>query len=278
MSNWPQERKSHILELVFKSQEKFSSMKPLLRLGNKTKVAYIGDTHGAYNVTKYVFDNFSDFDSIVFLGDYVDREPYGLENLEIILDKFLENPDKVIVLRGNHESPLTNDYYGFKEEVEEKLDEQSYNSFVDMFAVMPYAAVINDYLCVHGGIARELKSLQQIEELPKPDVMPENEIAFELLWNDPREELEGFVPNIRGEGTYFYGNDVTLDFLKNNSLKGIIRGHEVADGFRLEMNERIITVFSSRYHKMRAGILIQENGEFKQVFLDEKFLSDGERS
>lgn len=52
-----------------------------------------------------------------------------------------------------------------------------------------------------------------------------------------------------------------------NSLKGIIRGHEVADGFRSEIDERVITVFSSRYHKMRAGILLQDQGKFNMVLL-----------
>lgn len=278
MSSWPQERRDSLLELIRKSREIFSSMKPLLRVGDRPRAVFVGDTHGAFMVTKYVFENFSDYDAIVFLGDYVDREPYGLENLEIILSHFVENKDKVIVLRGNHESPLTNEYYGFRAEVREKLGDENYKEFVDLFSEMPYAAIVNNYLCVHGGIARNLKNVQQIEELKKPDIIPEDEIAFEMLWNDPREELDGFVPNIRGEGTFFYGKDVTLEFLKENSLKGIIRGHEVADGFRSEIDERVITVFSSRYHKMRAGILLQDGDKFNMVYLDEEFLLKGDRS
>ncbi|QKQ99171.1 serine/threonine protein phosphatase [Metallosphaera tengchongensis] len=278
MSSWPQERKDNILNLVSKATEMFSSTKPLLRVGEKRRAVYVGDTHGAYNVTRHVLENYANFDVIVFLGDYVDREPYGLENLELILSKFIESPEKIVVLRGNHESPLTNDYYGFKTEVEQKLGGESYKEFVELFSQMPYAAIVNDYFCVHGGIARNLKSVTQLDELKKPDVLPEDEIAFELLWNDPREELDGFVPNVRGEGTFFYGRDVTLNFLKENLLKGIIRGHEVADGFRAEMDERVITVFSSRYHKMRAGILLQEDGKFSQVYLDETFLFNGDRS
>ncbi|MEM1814057.1 MAG: metallophosphoesterase [Thermoplasmatales archaeon] len=152
-----------------------------------------------------------------------------------------------------------------------------YQELRTLFDLMYHGVLLeNSYLILHGGVPVTFSSVSDIAKANKTH--PRIRYLEEILWNDPREELEGFVPNIRGEGTYFYGNDVTLDFLKNNSLKGIIRGHEVADGFRLEMNERIITVFSSRYHKMRAGILIQENGEFKQVFLDEKFLFDGERS
>jgi len=251
-------------------------MRPLLRLGERKRVVVVGDTHGAINVTKYVLEKYWEYDSIVFLGDYVDREPYGLENLELILPKFLENPEKIIVLRGNHESPMTNEYYGFKSEVREKMGAEYYEEFASMFSVMPYVAIVNGYFCVHGGIARGLESVDQVEGLKKPDLLPEDQIAMELLWNDPREELDGFIPNVRGEGTFFYGKDVTLRFLEQNSLKGIIRGHEVADGFRFEMDNRVITVFSSRYHKMRAGILRIEDENLTQEYLDERFLYEGD--
>lgn len=165
MSSWPQERRDSLLELVRKSREIFSSMKPLLRVGDRPRAVFVGDTHGAFMVTKYVFENFSDYDAIVFLGDYVDREPYGLENLEIILSHFVENKDKVIVLRGNHESPLTNEYYGFRAEVREKLGDENYKEFVDLFSEMPYAAIVNNYLCVHGGIARNLKMYNRLRNL-----------------------------------------------------------------------------------------------------------------
>jgi Calcineurin-like phosphoesterase. len=262
--SWSQERIDTILELVEKAEGKFISQGPLIRLGEGRKVAFVGDTHGAFKVSQFALDNFwDDCDNIVFLGDYVDRDPHGLENLEVLLSRFLEG-DKLVLLRGNHESPATNEYYGFKEEVEEKLGDH-YPNFVSMFSNMPYAAVVNGYLCVHGGIARGLSKLEQVEGLKRPDPVPDDQLAFEMLWNDPREELEDFVPNVRGEGTYFYGKNVTLSFLKDNSLNGIVRGHEVADGFRFEMDGKVITVFSSLYHRMRAGVLLMV-GEFQRIY------------
>lgn len=257
-----------IIEIINNAREYFSSIPLLLELPETEKVLFVGDTHGAIDVTKKVFDEYFDkVERIIFLGDYVDRGYYGVENLSLILSKMLENPEKVIVLRGNHESPLTNEYYGFKDEVAVKLGEEYYEEFVKLFSVMPYAAVINGYFCVHGGIARNLNDIKQINSLPKPDVIPDNEIAFELLWNDPREELDGFVPNVRGDGTYFYGKDVTLKFLETNNLKGIIRGHEAVDAFKFEINNRVITVFSSRYHGYNAGVLLLNRGMMEKIII-----------
>ncbi|TRM77057.1 serine/threonine protein phosphatase [Sulfolobus sp. A20-N-F6] len=234
-------------------------------------VAFVGDTHGAIDVTSQVFSDIADkVDKVVFLGDYVDRGEDQLGNLKLILQKLIENKEKYIVLRGNHESPLTNEYYGFKKEISNKLGEENYNMFIELFSYMPYAVVVNNYFCVHGGIASGLEKVEDIKKLPRPDEIPNDPIAFQLLWNDPREGLGDldFLPNIRGEGTYYFGERVVEDFLKKNSLNGIIRGHEVADGFREDMNGKVITVFSSRYHKMRAGVLIlKKDGKMDKIYL-----------
>src|SRR6266568_53635 len=95
---------------------------PLLNPRYEDRVIFVGDTHGAIDVTQTVIDKFfDDADLIVFLGDYVDRGSKSLENLGLIASTLLEDPHRTIMLRGNHESPLTNPYYGFTDEVTEKL-------------------------------------------------------------------------------------------------------------------------------------------------------------
>ena len=233
--------------------------RPLLQSREVNRVVFVGDTHTAIDVTQTIFDKYyDDADLVVFLGDYVDRGQTGVENVGMIASKFLEDSNRIIMLRGNHESPLTNIYYGFLEEVTKKLGDTGYESFKEFFQAMPYAVVVNNYLCVHGGIASGLDDLSQIAGLPTPDLNPDDPMAFELLWNDPRDMIEGFVPSVRGEGAYYFGTDVTNKFLEKNSLKGIIRGHEVVDGFREDMGGKVITVFSSRYHGASAGALVLE--------------------
>src|SRR5947199_9219166 len=125
---------------------------------------------------------------------------------------------------------------------------------------MPYAVVVNNYLCLHGGIDTTLDTVSQLANLPFPDLNPDDPTAFQLLWNDPRDMIEGFLPSVRGDGAYYYGSDVTEKFLANNQLKGIIRGHEVVDGFREDFDGKVITIVSSRCHGRSAGVLILDGG------------------
>src|SRR2546426_8617141 len=230
---------------------------PLLNPRYEDRVIFVGDTHGAIDVTQTVIDKFfDDADLIVFLGDYVDRGSKSLENLGLIASTLLEDPHRTIMLRGNHESPLTNPYYGFTNEVTEKLGEGSYEKFKDFFQAMPYAVVVNGYLCLHGGIATTLANVSQIADLPFPDLNPDDPTAFQILWNDPRDMIEGFIPSVRGDGAYYYGSDVTEKFLAENNLKGIIRGHEVVDGFREDLGGKVMTIFTSKYHGGAASGLV----------------------
>ena len=247
------------------------------------RVAFVGDTHGAFEeVTKFVLGAVSkEVDLIVFLGDYVDREPpNGLENLLAILKVFADSKgEKVVFIRGNHESPLTNYYYGFYDEVTVKLGGGAYEKFKEFFSLMPISAVVNGWFAVHGGLPGlpdqegemelAIKRPSEInEKVSLPDENPDNPIALQLLWNDPREMKEyDFLPNVRGDGIYYFGVKPTEEFLEGDNLKGIIRGHEVANGVRVLMEGKVINVFSSVYHGESAGVLILEGNEPKEVIL-----------
>src|SRR3989442_1107468 len=124
---------------------------PLLNPRYEDRVIFVGDTHGAIDVTQTVIDKFfDDADLIVFLGDYVDRGSKSLENLGLIASTLLEDPHRTIMLRGNHESPLTNPYYGFTNEVTEKLGEGSYEKFREDMGGRVITVFSSRY---HGGKA-----------------------------------------------------------------------------------------------------------------------------
>lgn len=260
---------NNLNDLIYESMQCFMEEPNLIETTARS-VLFIGDTHGAVDVTQKVLREYRNLvDLIVFLGDYVDRSDTGLDNLELILKAKLRDPNHIIVLRGNHESPLTNYYYGFYEEVLAKLGPESYGQFVELFSVMPYAVKVNGVLGLHGGIPRNVKNVSKFAEIQKGDKEPNDPIAFQILWNDPSPEVKGFEPSPRGMGIYLFGMDVTEDFLKNNNLYMLVRGHEVCpEGYRIDFGGLVITVFSSRYHGGEAGaLLVKENNELSFLTL-----------
>ena len=270
----------NIIEIIDRAKEIFKQQGSYIGRINAERVLFVGDTHGAINVTdiaKYYYDK---VDLIVFLGDYVDRNPpNGIENLATVLGLMVNDGGrKVIVLRGNHESPLTNYYYGFYREVKEKLGEDYYPNFVELFSLMPVSVTVNGYFCTHGGLPGLYNSNGEMElgidseddlyRLPKGDIIPDDPILFQLLWNDPNDSIDYFSLNKRGEGVFYFGRKVTEEFLARTGFRGVIRAHETADGFKVDHNGRVITVFSSIYHKQRAGLLFLNNvGEFARLYI-----------
>lgn len=56
--------------------------------------------------------------------------------------------------------------FNFKIEVEEKVDNQVYEFFMDSFDCLPIAALIdNKIIAVHGGISPELQSIKMLNKL-----------------------------------------------------------------------------------------------------------------
>lgn len=81
-------------------------------------------------------------------------------------------PDKIHLLRGNHEAICINSVFGFLDECQCRLNEDSTNPYSVFFAInelfdwLPLAAIIEDrIICLHGGIGSQLESVDQIEKL-----------------------------------------------------------------------------------------------------------------
>ncbi|MBN2267285.1 MAG: serine/threonine protein phosphatase [Candidatus Babeliaceae bacterium] len=82
------------------------------KLENDTKQNILGGGSGFKILDKNM--------RMTFLGDYADRGSFGVEVIYFVSRLFLENPDKVILIRGNHEEEYAASCYGLKDEIAKK--------------------------------------------------------------------------------------------------------------------------------------------------------------
>ena len=207
-----------------------------------------GDIHGQYYDLLRIFEHcgYPGEYNYLFLGDYVDRGKQSLETVSLLLCYKIKYPEKVTLLRGNHESSVTNRIYGFYDECKRRYNIRLWKSFTDLFNYLPVAALIDDkILCMHGGLSPDLKSIQNIQDISRPTDIPDQGLLCDLLWSDPDKEAVDYDENDRGVSVIF-GEKVVTDFNKKNDLDLIIRAHQVVDeGYEFFANRQLITIFSA---------------------------------
>jgi len=208
----------------------------------------VGDIHGQYYDLLRLFEygGFPPDANYLFLGDYVDRGPNGLETIFLLLAYKIRYPENFFMLRGNHESAAINRIYGFYEECRERYSIKTWKAFNDCFNCLPLGAVIEDkILCIHGGLSPDLKTLEQIRRIVRPTEIPDSGLLCDLLWADPDPDKSGWGENDRGV-SFTFGADVVENFLKRHEFDLIVRAHQVVeDGYEFFAKRSLVTVFSA---------------------------------
>jgi predicted MPP superfamily phosphohydrolase len=122
------------------------------------KTLSIGDIHGMNVLSEIkLVDKVEQYDKIIFVGDYVDS--FNIDNLTMIdtlkqiINYKIENPDKVILLLGNHDIQYLLGYSkygcsGYRAEISSDLY-TIFNENRDLFQV---AYQYDNYIWTHAGI------------------------------------------------------------------------------------------------------------------------------
>lgn len=163
-------------------------------------------------------------------------------------------PDKITLIRGNHESRQITQVYGFYDECTRKFGSANvWRYCCEIFDYLSLSAIIDDKVfCVHGGLSPSINTLDQIRTIDRKQEVPHDGAMCDLLWSDP-EEIDGWGYSPRGAG-YLFGADVVEQFLHKNNLDFIARAHQlVMEGYKPMFNNTIVTVWSAPNYCYRCG-------------------------
>eukprot|EP00753_Platysulcus_tardus_P008688 PLAT16171.2.p2 GENE.PLAT16171.2~~PLAT16171.2.p2 ORF type:complete len:302 (-),score=122.30 PLAT16171.2:100-1005(-) len=220
-------------------------------------VTVCGDIHGQFYDLLELFRQGGDVPdtSYVFMGDYVDRGRHCVETICLLLALKLRWPDKMTLLRGNHESRAVTKTYGFYEEVLRKYGNGNpWTYLTDMFDYLPLAAVIDGSVyCVHGGLSPDIRTLDQLRVLDRVQEIPNDGPFSDIMWSDP-EDIDSWALSPRGAG-FLFGARVTSEFNHINGLQLICRAHQMAhEGYRVMFPAKnLVTVWSAPNYCYRCG-------------------------
>ena len=116
-------RAQNIIALVDEAIAILKTQSTLTRIDTPL-VKVFGDIHGQYQDIMRFFhlwgspDAASDVEpyEYLFLGDYVDRGNHSLETICMLIALKIKYPERIHLIRGNHEDRRTNSGFGFFDE------------------------------------------------------------------------------------------------------------------------------------------------------------------
>ena len=210
--------------LCDKAQEILDTLDNVAEL--ECPITVCGDIHGQFEDLLEIFDVGGEVPetNYIFLGDFVDRGYNSVETFIFLLTLKIKYPNRITLLRGNHESRQITQAYGFYEECQRKYGSANvWRMCTGVFDLFQLAAVIESKVfCVHGGLSPNVHLIDDIRKLDRKQEVPRDGAMSDILWSDPDKEVKSFSFSPRGAG-YLFGEDDTNKFNQENNIELIYR-------------------------------------------------------
>jgi serine/threonine-protein phosphatase 4 catalytic subunit len=247
-------KESEVKALCDRAKEILSNESNVVKVD--TPLTICGDIHGQFYDLMELFKVGGECPetNYLFMGDFVDRGFYSVETFLLLLALKVRYPDRITLIRGNHESRQITQVYGFYDECLRKYGSVNvWRYCTDIFDYIALAAIIDEKIFwVHGGLSPSIGTLDEIKNLDRKQEVPHDGAMCDLMWSDP-DEITGWSVSPRGAG-YLFGGDIVETFNRTNNIDLIWRAHQlVMEGYKEMFKNTLVTVWSAPNYCYRCG-------------------------
>ena len=233
--------KEETKELLNEVEKRFASEAKLIQLGSG-KVIFVGDTHGDLEATEKIIHKYlKPKNKLVFLGDYVDRGPASLENINFLLGQKLEHPDSLYLLMGNHESYAVGSFH--PADFWEELDAELRQRYSEVLVNLPFAvSTPNGIIALHGALP-DVSGLEDINR-----IKPGSAEWHQITWGDWQERAGEFLGIDPYTGRPQFGRGWFKEIMSRLGKNVLIRSHQ-PDAQPTMYDRRCLTIFTSSAYR-----------------------------
>lgn len=214
---------------------------------SEMRLFIVGDVHGCLNTLKEILDqNWKADETLIFLGDLIDRGCYVPETVEYVRNLKIQHGDRVIVIMGNHEHEFIthfdhgpNDNWLWQCGSNTIMDykEKGYDPLKDLawFKTLPLYFENEHIFVSHAGIAEAAKDPYDLRG------------ANSIIWNRSKKrnigkmQIIGHTPNPVGPRYDEDSNTWNID-------TAAVYGAKLT-AIRIDNNGKIIEVVSINVHE-----------------------------
>lgn len=226
----------------------------LLQLPSSGYAIFIGDTHGDFDATKKVISRYlGSNNKVIFLGDYVDRGPQSMENINYLALLKSTYPEDIFLLMGNHEVHELINFY--PADFWWSLDHELYARYTALLAKLPLAVTAqNGVFALHGA----LPDVEKLSDINQINLGSEEWVT--IIWGDFQDSRGRFLGGYVGRPQF--GRDYFNEIMQRFDKNLLIRSHQPFTPILYD--NRCLTLFtSSAYSPLRTVAIVDLAKEIK---------------
>jgi len=203
---------------------------------------FAGDTHGDLEATEKIIHRYLKAENkLVFLGDYVDRGPASLENINFLLGQKIEHPDSLYLLMGNHEGHAVVSFH--PADFWEGLDTELRQRYSEVLSKLPLAvSTSNGIIALHGALP-DVSDLEDINRVKLGSAE-----WHQITWGDWQEREGRFLGTDPYTGRPQFGQGWFEEIMSRLGKNVLIRSHQ-PDATPTMYSRRCLTIFTSSAYR-----------------------------